>query len=596
MNDSLDDSSPVSLRTRNMLVSGVLVLALTALAARLVSLQAFAHTRLDERALRQHGRVETLAARPGDIVDARGRLLASSVDASSVFVDPAAIIEQQRPEVAASLAVALDLDAGELRNRIESNAQRRFLWIKRRLTESEARAVRDLKWPAHWVGLRVETQRCYPQGRLASHVLGIRDIDGTPRDGIERVFDPVLRGRDGQRVVAHDARGKTLAVFEHLTELPQSGSNVVLTIDSAIQAYVEDALGRVVEQWRPASATAIVMDPRTGELLALANRPAFDLDDPSTATPDAWVNRAAGDSYEPGSTFKPFVMAAAIDWGLVNPAETIDCHGGVYRMGPRLLHSHHPNGPLSVPDVMIRSDNIGMAIIGERMTNAGLFRAVESFGFGRPTGVELPGESAGVVRPLREWTDFYSTGSVPIGQELATTPIQLITAFCALANGGNLLRPRVIRAVVGADGKRLQVFDKPELVGRPVSTSTARFMVETVLRGVVEHGTGRRAQLANYTVFGKTGTAQKQAETGGYTPGRHVSSFIAGAPASDPEVVVLVVVNDPSVGKDHYGGEVAAPAVAEILQKTLGYLHVPPDLDTPARVRVEPATRAAILD
>jgi cell division protein FtsI/penicillin-binding protein 2 len=570
-------SAPTLSGPRSLVVSGTLILVLIALAVRLVSLQAAAHTQFDERALRQHGRVETLAARPGDLLDARGRLLATSVDASSAFVDPAAIHADRRPEVAASLALALDMDAVELQARIESNAQRRFLWIKRRLTDSEARAVRDLKWPAHWVGLRAETQRCYPQGPLASHVVGVRDIDGMARDGIERVFDPVLRGREGQRVVARDARGKTLAVHEHLTHLPEAGSSVVLTIDSVIQSYVEGALDRVVKQWKPVSATAIVMDPHNGDVLALANRPAFDLDNPATASADAWVNRAVSDNYEPGSTFKPFIMAAAIDWGLVDPAETIDCHGGVYRMGPRLLHSHHPNGPLSVPDVMIRSDNIGMAIIGERMTNAGLLRAVESFGFGRPTGIELLGESAGVVRPLYDWTDFYSTGSVPMGQEVATTPIQLIAAFCALANGGDLLRPRLVRAVVGPDGKRLQVFDKPELVGRPVSKQTARFMVETVLRGVVDRGTGRRAQLADYTVFGKTGTAQKQAEAGGYAPGRHVSSFIAGAPTGHPEAVVLVVVNDPTVGKDHYGGEVAGLAVAEILQKTLAYLRVSPD-------------------
>jgi cell division protein FtsI/penicillin-binding protein 2 len=226
-----------------------------------------------------------------------------------------------------------------------------------------------------------------------------------------------------------------------------------------------------------------------------------------------------------------------------------------------------------------------MAIIGERLTNEGLFHAVQSFGFGRPTGIELPGESPGLVRPLRDWRPYYSTGSVPMGQELAVTPIQLTTAFCSLANGGQLLRPRIVRAVVNADGQTVQVFDKPTVVSRPVRSETAAFLLDPVLRGVVENdkGTGRRAELIGYSVFGKTGTAQKQSDEGGYAAGHHISSFVAGAPIANPEIVALVVVNDPSVGKEHYGGQVAAPAVAEILRHSLVYLRVPPDREIAAK-------------
>jgi cell division protein FtsI/penicillin-binding protein 2 len=256
-------------------------------------------------------------------------------------------------------------------------------------------------------------------------------------------------------------------------------------------------------------------------------------------------------------------------------------------MGPRLLRSHHPYGELTVPEIIIRSDNIGMAIIGERLTNPGLFRAVQSFGFGRPTGIELPGESPGLVRPLKDWTPYYSTGSVPMGQELAVTPIQLITAFCALANGGEYLRPRIVRSVVGPDGHVAASFDKPVPLGRPVRAETAEFMLDPVLRGVVEssHGTGRRAAepLAGYSAFGKTGTAQKQGTSAGYAAGRHISSFIAGAPATRPELVALVVVDDPTIGKTHYGGEIAAPAAAQILRRALVYLRVQPDRDIAAR-------------
>jgi cell division protein FtsI/penicillin-binding protein 2 len=543
----------------------------------------FDHEDLQEKAIKQHGRLETLSSRPGDVLDVRGRPLATSVETASVFVDPKAISEVKRSDVADSLALALELNAEQLRERLDRSSKRRFLWVKRRVSDDELRAVRELKWPANWVGFQTELRRCYPQGPVASQVVGIRDVDGKSRDGIEKKFDVLLRGKSGTRLSARDGRGKTLAIHEQFTHLPEPGSSVVLTIDSVIQTFAEEALDRVMTDWKPASATAIVMDPHTGEILALANRPTFNPEDPTAASADAWVNRAISDSYEPGSTFKPFIVSAALDWGIVKPEDQIDCHNGVYKMGPRLLHSHHHNGLLTVPEIVVKSDNIGMAIIGERMTNPALYRAVQSFGFGRPTGIELPGESCGAVRPLRQWTPFYSTGSVPMGQELSVTPLQLITAFSALANGGELLRPRIVRAIVGPDGKNVQVFDKPEVIGRPIRAETASLMVESILTGVVERGTGKKAQLAGYSVFGKTGTAQKQSPSGGYLHHRYISSFIAGAPANDPQIVVLVVVNDPTEGLEPFGGKVAAPASAEILGRSLVYRGVPHDREIVAK-------------
>ena len=568
--------------TRSHSAIAALLVALVALAGRLAQIQVLDHATLSAKALRQHGRFERLQARPGDVLDVRGRPLATSVETASIFMDPKSIPPEKRDEVTASLAVALELDAEQLCERVRKHLTKHFVWVKRRVSEHEVRAVRDLKWPLGWVGFETEMRRCYPQGPLASHVVGVRDIDGKARDGIERVFDPLIGGRPGFRVFARDARGRILALHDELTRPASPGSSVVLTIDSVIQNFAEETLDRVMADWQPASATAIVMDPRTGEVLALANRPSFDPEDPASAAADAWVNRAVSDTYEPGSTFKPFIVAAGLDWDIIKPDDQINCHNGVYKMGPRVLHSHHPNGVLSVPEVVVKSDNIGMAVIGERMTNGGLFRAVQSFGFGRRTGIELPGESPGAVRPLRAWTPFYSTGSVPMGQELAVTPMQVITAFCSLANGGELLRPRIVRAVVDPAGNAVQVFDKPVVVGHPVRSETAAYMVDPVLTGVIERGTGKRCQLAGYSTFGKTGTAQKLAEHGGYSHGHHVSSFIAGAPASKPQVVAYVVVNDPSKGKKHYGGEVAAPPVKEILQRTLVYLRVPYDREVRA--------------
>jgi cell division protein FtsI (penicillin-binding protein 3) len=574
-----ESSSPgFASRARGSMLLSLLLIFIGTLAARLVQIQYLSGDGFATTALQQHGRFERLPARPGDILDSRGRPMATSVETPSVFVDPKAIDPEKRADVAESLAMTLGIDREPLERRLEKYAKRRFLWVKRRVSDDEARAVRDLKWPAHWVAIQPEMRRFYPQGPVASHVLGIRDIDGKPRDGIERVFNPVLAGKPGRRVLARDARGKTLAVADHLSVVPEPGASVVLTVDSVIQNFAEEAIDRVMSEWKPTSATAIVMDPHTGEVLALTNRPTFDPEDSASAAPEAWVNRAVSDTYEPGSTFKPFIVASALDWEVVVPSDQIDCHNGAYRMGPRLLHSHHHNGLLTVPEIVVRSDNIGMAIIGERMTNPGLYRAVQSFGFGRPTGIELPGESSGTVRPLKQWTPFYSTGSVPMGHELSVTPMQLITAFSALANGGSLVRPRLVRAIVQPDGRRVQLFEEPEVVGQPVRGQTAKFMVEEVLTGVVDRGTGRKAQVSGYSVFGKTGTAQKQSEHGGYVHGQYLSSFMAGAPADNPRIVVLVVADNPTKGGgEPFGGKVAAPAVAEILRRSLVYLGVPPD-------------------
>ena len=563
-------------RIRSSVVCGGLVLLMAVHACRLVATQGLNSERFRNTALRQQARRSPLPARPGDILDVHGRLLATSIRVASVFIDPSAISENS--ELTDSLAQVLKLDAPKLQKRVQQNQHRQFLWVKRRVSDDELRAVLDLGWPRHWVGFRKELKRCYPQGKLAGHVLGVRDIDGIGRDGIERSFNKLLLGEPGFCILTHDARGKTLTIREHLTQPPKPGTTIVLTIDSVVQTFVEQVLEGVMDEWKPESATAIVMDPHTGELLAMANRPTFDLSARGAGGPDAWVNRAISHSYEPGSTFKTFVMAAALDWGLVQPGEMIDCHYGVYRMGRRLLRSDHPHGELSVEQVLIRSDNIGMAIIGQRLSNRGLFRVTEWFGFGRPTGIELPGETPGLVRPLGQWTE-YSTGSIPMGQELAVTPIQLITAFCAIANGGKLVRPRIVRALVGPDGRTLAEYPKPDVVRRPVSPETAQFLVDPVLRGVVDdpHGTGRRGKLDGFSVFGKTGTAQLSGGNGGYLSNRHVSSFLAGAPASNPRVAVLLLVNDPSVGSNHYGGRVAAPGVAQILRDTLRYLHVPPD-------------------
>jgi cell division protein FtsI/penicillin-binding protein 2 len=566
---------------------GMLMTAGVVLAVRLVQLQWFDRDQFAERANRQRTFVVTMTSRPGDIVDRNGRLLATTVSVRSLYVVPA-LIANPMP-IARDIALVLDMDADLLAKRLRSKRSKQFLWVKRRLTVQQAAKIRALRLPAEMWGFRREFLRRYPQGRLAAHILGLRGIDGNGRGGVEQKFDAILHGRDGLRVLVRDARGRVIDVDDAARRPPQHGRTIVLTLDAIVQLYVERELDELVEQWRPRSACAVVVDPRSSELLAMASWPTFDPNNPVDVPAAAWKNTVIASMYEPGSTFKPFVVAWAIDHNVVACDETFDCENGSYRMGRRVLHDHPRHGVLSVSDILVKSSNIGMAKIGERLTNSGLYNATVAFGFGRRTGTELPGEIFGLVRPLSGW-DSYSTGSIPMGQELAVTPLQLIVAYAALANGGKLANPRLVLrdvdAITGVDGAYREPIVSP-VVSQTVSAETARWLVTGPLRNVVERGTGRQAQLDSYDVFGKTGTAQKlDRSTGRYSSTRLVCSFICGAPVDNPQVLVLVLVDEPTIGTSHFGGVVSAPAASRILLKTLRHLRIPP---------TGPSTRSAHL-
>ncbi len=567
---------------RSRLVFGGIILIWLILAGRLVQLQVIERDELYAITERQHTVSVTIPARPGDIVDRHGRLLATTVTAKSLFVDPQQLTSPW--QTARQLAAALDLDADDLFLRFAKYRQKRFLWVKRRLSESEVRAIANLKLPKSVFGFRDEYLRKYPQGRLAAHVIGLRNIDGVGRGGIEQTFDGILRGQNGTRLLTRDAHGKVVQVREEVTSAPKHGRTVVLAIDAVIQLYVERELDRLVNDWSPRGASCIVMDPRNGELLAMASRPGFDLNNPRGTVDLAWRNNTIASMYEPGSTLKPFLVAAAIDGNVLQANETLNCEFGAYRMGRRVLHDHHSYGELSVTDVLVKSSNIGMAKIGERLTNAGLHTAVLNWGFGRKTGIELPGEVSGVVRPLHQW-DHYSTGSVPMGHEIAVTPLQLISAHAALANGGHLLTPKIVltdTALVSNDYQSANDRNTSTQVASVVARrDTTEWLVRGPMREVITRGTGRNGKLDGYTVFGKTGTAQKpDPKTGKISSQLHVASFVCGAPAEEPRVLVLVVVDEPSGGPNHYGGTVAAPSAAKLLRQTLIHLRVPGEIST----------------
>lgn len=562
---------------RRMLVAVVVFGVWGVIAGRLVQLQLQHAGRFAESAGRQRTFVEVLPARPGDVLDRRGRVLATSVQTRSFWIDLSRFPETDR--LALQTASMLHLDYELLKARFRKHRNSRFVWVKRRLGDEEVARVHRLGLPPGTFGFRDEFQRYYPQGPFAAHVVGLRDIDGKGSGGVEQAYDSLLRGTPGRREMIRDAQGRIVDVLDDRERPAKDGRSLTLTIDTLLQIEVEREIDRLMDEWKPQAAGVILMDPQTAEVLAMASRPAFDPNRPVNVPPAAWKNINVASVFEPGSTFKPFVVGWALQQDAIRRDEEFHCEHGRYRMGRRLLHDHHPYGRLSVKDVLVKSSNIGMAKIGERLTNPGLYEAAERFGFGRRTGSGLPGEVSGQLRPLSEWTS-YSTGSIPMGQELGVTPLQLITAHAALANGGTLISPQLVRKIGGeaADGdansraEPPNAGSPPRVVSQTVRREIADWLVREAMTDVVRRGTGKNARLDDYTVFGKTGTAQKiDPATGRYSNSRHVCSFIGGAPAENPRLLVLVVVDEPTSPGVHYGGTVAAPTAARVLQKSLRF-------------------------
>ena len=577
---------------RAVLVTLLMTVGWIVLAGRLIQLQGAQRESHHSRVTRQSTFTELVPARPGEILDRNGNVLAMTVTRESLYAVPAEIEDPE--EFVWSIASVVDINADELFERLQEHSDRQFVWVRRRLSEVEAERVRRLALPPETWGFRREYLRQYPQGRFASHVLGMRDIDNNGHGGLEQSLNDHIRGLDGVRVLSRDARGAVVEVASARSRSPQHGKTVVTALDLMIQIRTEELLQELAAKWKPLGACAIVMEPRSGEILGMGSVPAFNPNRPAAVPPDAWRNLAISAVFEPGSTFKPFIVGWAMRQGKLSADENIPCFSGAYRMGPRVLHDHHPYVKLSVEDVLVKSSNIGMARIGERLGVEELYHATAAFGFGRRTGIELPGEVDGLVRPLDRW-DQYSVGSIPMGQELAVTPLQLITAHAALAGDGRLVRPRILAEAAdltahAAPLKAIETVDVPQAVDSEiVDSDTAQWIVRHPMKQVVERGTGKRARIQGMSIFGKTGTAQKMdPQTGGYSNSRHICSFICGAPAENPQLVVLVMVDEPTSPGLHYGGTVAAPTATELLQysiqrlpKTTRRARVTPEHDLP---------------
>ena len=540
--------------------------------ARLVQIQLVRHGEYVIKAARQQER--TLALQPvrGSIVDRNGRILAESIAAESIYADPQAIVDRGQTSKALASVTALQMDAREIATKLTSASG--FVWIARQLPLETTAAVKALKLPG--VYFLDEHRRSYPRAMLAANVVGYAGVDGEGLAGIEHSFDAQVRGRAGRVTLLRDARRGMYLVGGEGPNRPIDGNDVVLTIDSVVQFIAERALGRAVDQYHAAGGVAIVMDPRDGRILAMASNPSFDPNRYRDFSPDERRNRAVQDQYEPGSTFKIVTASAGLEEGVVTPSQILDCGDGFIQIGNTQIHEHGHNryGLITFEDVMVHSSNVGAIRVGLALGQERFYRYIRRFGFGERSGVALPGEAQGRVRRTEQWSQL-SNASMSIGQEIGTTPLQVLSAIATVANGGLRVQPRIVEKVIDAKGNA--IYTPPQAAPvRVISEKTAAVLNE-ILKTVVARGTGVQAALAEHVVAGKTGTAQK-AGRGGYTD-KVVASFGGYVPADRPQLAILVVVDEPKGSE--YGGTVAAPAFKEIAESTLRYLNVPPSV--PAR-------------
>src|SRR5437660_4986816 len=559
-------SSP---QRRALFIAIGLVVWMLAIGARLVQLQVNQHEELASRARSQQvGAIETSPSR-GQVLDRQGRELARSIDTESFFADPREIPSTE--DTARRIAAITGQDRAELTSRLSEakESSKKFVWIVRRLDIQSASKLDQLNLDG--IYSRKEPKRYYPNDSLAAHVLGFVGTDEIGLSGVEQYYNEKIRGEAGKVYLERDRERRA---FESYEVQSHPGQTVVLTIDQTIQYRTEQALSAAVERAHAKSGTAIVMDPRTGEILALANAPSFDPNQSQKYPAEARVNGALQTIYEPGSTFKIVAYSAAIEKGLVKPEDKIDCQMGQITVAGRLIHDHHPFGVLTIADALAQSSNVGAIKLGLLVGDESMYEYMKLLGFGSRTGIDLPGESPGLLRALNRWQPS-SIGSIAIGQEVGVTALQMATAYSALANGGMLVKPHLVREMRSPEGAALfQVKPESRRALQPATTVALRGMFE----GVTLHGTARKAQLDGYSAAGKTGTAQKvDPKTHAYSATKFIGSFVGFAPVKNPAVVIIVVIDEP-LGSYH-GGDVAAPVFREIAEQILPELGVAPDVE-----------------
>lgn len=548
------------------------LLMFLAVAVRAFQLQILQGEKLKRLGERQYLKEWIVLPKRGTILDRAGEPLALSLEAQSVYARPRRI---QEPEtVARSLAQALGLNPVEVQQKL--NSEKAFVWLKRQITPKEAEKIKALNLAG--VGMSLEPNRYYPQGQLAGQVVGFVGRDSQGLEGIELHYDTYIRGESGTSVIERDALGRrVLAQGVEEIQVPP-GADIHLTLDTSIQYLAEKQLEATATKYHAKAGIAVVVEPFSGEVLALANYPFFNPNNSSRQSSQQWRNRAVTDSFEPGSTFKTILAAAALEEDVVGKEDLFYCEFGKYSFAGKTIHDTHEYGWLPFYKIIQYSSNIGVTKVAEKLKKERYFKYIDRFGFGRLTGIDIPGEASGMVRSPDSWSAI-DLATHAFGQGIAVTPIQLVMAYGAIANGGFLMRPFVVRRVVAPDGEVL-VANQPHVLRRVVSEKSARLLT-SILKGVVsDGGTGLMAGVEGFEVAGKTGTAQKaDLAHGGYSSRKRVASFIGFVPADDPRLVMLVIVDEPE--GNVYGGVVAAPAFRNIARGALRRLAIVPDKPEP---------------
>jgi cell division protein FtsI/penicillin-binding protein 2 len=541
---------------------------------RLVYLQMIKHDEYAGLAADQNVRKQVIYADRGAILDANNDVLANNVPVQTVVADATRLnnIEATVDLVGESLKIP----AREVAEKLQGD--RRYIVIKREVPDAVANALHEKLRSKNLRGIDFEhdTIRIYPNGSMLCHVIGFTDFDHRGIQGVEASMEEYLHGQDGYRYTERNRAGKEIVLYRGQERAPRNGYQVHLTVDLNLQNIVENEIDAAMREYTPNKATIILLRPETGEILAMANRPSFDLNLRSQARPEQMKNRAIIDMMEPGSTFKIVAAAAALNEHKVRPDSTIFCENGRWDFGGTALHDHRPFGDLSVKDVLVKSSNVGAAKLALTVGEQKFYEYIRRFGFGERTGIELPGEISGLIRSPQSWSKISIT-RIPMGHEVGVTPLQMTVAMAAIANGGKLVTPRIVKSITTDDGQTISSLS-PVVLRQVISPQTAR-QIGDALRGVVsDRGTAAAAAVPGFIIAGKTGTAQKVDPKGGYEQGKYVVTFAGYLPADNPAFVGLVVLDDAhtSTPELNYGGLVAGPIFSRIAEKAARYLDLEP--------------------
>jgi cell division protein FtsI (penicillin-binding protein 3)/stage V sporulation protein D (sporulation-specific penicillin-binding protein) len=578
----------MSSRKRALWTGGLMALGFTAFSLRLIDLQLCQHDAYTVKADEKHSTKQIAPARRGDITDRNGIVLATSEPVKTVIVD--ASVSKRHDALAELLSRHLKMPYAEVSEKISRTVwsdkeqgfvPSPFIVIQKEVSEVVADGIRKELDEKHLRGVSMQQDfiRIYPNNSMLCHVVGFMNREGTGVEGVEKSMDEFLAGHPGVRFTERDRSGREIPAFRKMERPPRHGDSVRLTVDLALQDIVETEMDAAVRQFRPKMATCILMRPSTGEILALANRPHFDVNQRSGVPDEARKNRAIMDMVEPGSTFKLVTTAAALDCKLVKPETGIYCEHGKFTYAGTTLHdSHHGFGELSVHDILVKSSNIGVAKLGIMLGENRLHSYIKNFGFGERTGISLPGEIRGTVHDIKRWSKISIT-HVPMGHEVGATPMQVISAMCTVANRGRMVQPQIISSLVDDEGGTRAIYPPVE-VRRVVPEDVAEHMVSALKEVVSKKGTAARAHVPGFEVAGKTGTAQKTAPGGGYEHGKYVVSFVGFLPADKPELCCLVLIDDARTGTiPNYGGHVSAPVFSRIATRVARHLNLTPNPD-----------------